>query len=386
MARLANEGIRWLHLTGITPALSVDARAATERAIELAAAAGMTISLDINLRRRLWSDETAAPVVRALAARVDVILGSPDELAVLTHLTADHDPIELARAALHLGPSVAVVKLGAAGAVAVDRDAPDEADRAAGAATPRHRRPGRGGRRVLCRLHRRPTRWRRTGHCARDGERVRGRSRLGDRRPDRTPRPSRAGSDAARRRPRAQSRHHPVTVAYEPEALTDALIEAEPWAASRRAEVRRRSRPGPGQPDRRAHRLQRGPRPPRRDRPRDPDRLPPDRRPAGRAHAPRWWRTRRLRSGRAARQGGHVAGLRRGHGLGAHRGRPAADRLARGHRLDPATQRRPLVFGGDRAGRGLGAARRRGPRAWTRSGWPASASVPRTATSASRAG
>ena len=50
----------------------------------------------------------------------------------------------------------------------------------------------------------------------------------------------------------------------------------------------RRARPGPGQPDRRAHRLQRRPRPAGRHRPRDPDRLPPDRRPAGRARAARW--------------------------------------------------------------------------------------------------
>jgi 2-dehydro-3-deoxygluconokinase len=95
--------------------------------MEWASAAGLTISLDLNLRRRLWSDEAAAPVLGGLAARVHTILGSPDELAVLTHLTADHDPVELARAALELGPSVAVVKLGAAGAIAVDRKAPHDA-------------------------------------------------------------------------------------------------------------------------------------------------------------------------------------------------------------------------------------------------------------------
>lgn len=127
MARLSHDGPRWIHLTGITPALSPVARAATERAIALARAADLTISLDLNLRRRLWPDDAAAPVLRALAAEADVILGSPDEFAVLTHLTADHDPAELARAALQLGPSVAMVKLGAAGALAVDRDAPDEA-------------------------------------------------------------------------------------------------------------------------------------------------------------------------------------------------------------------------------------------------------------------
>jgi len=127
MARHQDPVPRWLHLTGITPALSADAQAATERAIESATAAGLTISLDLNLRRRLWSDEAAAPVLRALAANVDVLLGDPDELAVLTHLTADHDPAELARAALELGPSLAVVKLGAGGALVVDRAAPDDA-------------------------------------------------------------------------------------------------------------------------------------------------------------------------------------------------------------------------------------------------------------------
>jgi len=117
---------RWLHLTGITPALSDGALEATTRAIESGRAAGATISLDLNLRRRLWSDEAAAPVLRRLAAGADVILGSPDELAVLTRLTADHNREELARAAIGLGPSIVVVKLGAAGALAIARDAPDE--------------------------------------------------------------------------------------------------------------------------------------------------------------------------------------------------------------------------------------------------------------------
>jgi 2-dehydro-3-deoxygluconokinase len=117
---------RWLHLTGITPALSEGALEATNRSIESGRAAGMTISLDLNLRRRLWTDEAAAPVLRTLAAGVDVILGSPDELAVLTRLTPDHDPAELARATVGLGPSVAIVKLGAGGALGIAADTADE--------------------------------------------------------------------------------------------------------------------------------------------------------------------------------------------------------------------------------------------------------------------
>jgi 2-dehydro-3-deoxygluconokinase len=122
---------RWIHLTGITPALSADACAAVERAIAVGRDAGATISLDINLRRRLWSDEAAAPVLRDLAGRVDVLLGSADELAVLAGrpIDGDDDPSELARATLDLGPTIAVAKLGAAGARAVERGATDAVHR-----------------------------------------------------------------------------------------------------------------------------------------------------------------------------------------------------------------------------------------------------------------
>lgn len=117
-------GARWLHLTGITPALSDGARAAVVRALDLAHAANLTVSLDVNLRRRLWPDEIAAPVLRSIAAGVDVVLGSPDELAAIAGRPDDGkvDPADLARAVLDLGPSLAVVKLGSSGAVAVSRD------------------------------------------------------------------------------------------------------------------------------------------------------------------------------------------------------------------------------------------------------------------------
>ncbi len=114
-------GARWLHLTGITPAISDGARAAVDQAVAAARAAGLTISLDVNLRRRLWSDEVAAAVLRPLATRVDVVLGSRDELAVIAGLPVDTDAATLVEAIVALGPSIAVVKLGADGALAVER-------------------------------------------------------------------------------------------------------------------------------------------------------------------------------------------------------------------------------------------------------------------------
>ena len=117
--RAADAGLfadaRWLHLTGITPALSDSARAATVRAAELGDAAGLTISLDVNLRRRLWSDADAAPVLRGLARAADVVLGSPDELAVLGALPPHADAATVAGAILALGPTTVVFKLGAQG-------------------------------------------------------------------------------------------------------------------------------------------------------------------------------------------------------------------------------------------------------------------------------
>jgi 2-dehydro-3-deoxygluconokinase len=111
---------RWLHVTGITPALSDTARVAVELAIDVAKESKMTVSFDVNLRRRLWSDDVAGPVLRPLAARADIVLGSPDELAVVTG-SNDLDPAALAKAVLDLGPSLAVVKCGADGAIGLER-------------------------------------------------------------------------------------------------------------------------------------------------------------------------------------------------------------------------------------------------------------------------
>ena len=106
----------WLHLTGITPALSSSARAATHRARELAREAGATVSLDINLRRRLWSEAEAAVVLRGLVSGVDVVLGSVDELALVAGTDGGRDPAALVADVAELGPSTVVAKLGAGGA------------------------------------------------------------------------------------------------------------------------------------------------------------------------------------------------------------------------------------------------------------------------------
>lgn len=102
-------GARWLHLTGITPALSPSCRAAVDTALQLARAGGVRVSLDVNLRRRLWSEREAAPVLTDLAGHCDVVIAGEDE-AVL--LCGSADPAVLAE---RFGVE-AVVKRGARGA------------------------------------------------------------------------------------------------------------------------------------------------------------------------------------------------------------------------------------------------------------------------------
>jgi len=107
---------RFLHLTGITPALSPSCREAAFRAAELARAHGVTVVLDPNFRRKLWSADEARATLRDLARRCDIMMPGIDEAELLTGHT---DPEQAARDLLALGATLVVIKLGARGSVAL---------------------------------------------------------------------------------------------------------------------------------------------------------------------------------------------------------------------------------------------------------------------------
>lgn len=110
-------GARWLHLTGITPALGAGPRAAVWHALELARRHGLGVSFDPNHRPRLWSAAEARPVLCALASRSDLLLLGRSEGAVLF---GSEDPERIAASALAAGARLVAVKLGAAGAILSD--------------------------------------------------------------------------------------------------------------------------------------------------------------------------------------------------------------------------------------------------------------------------
>jgi 2-dehydro-3-deoxygluconokinase len=108
---------RLLHLTGITPALSKTAAETAQYAIDCAKAAGVKVSFDLNYRASLWSREAARSAYRDLIAQADVVFAGDDEAAIV--VDDAEDPIQLARGLAELGPTQVVIKLGAAGCIAL---------------------------------------------------------------------------------------------------------------------------------------------------------------------------------------------------------------------------------------------------------------------------
>jgi 2-dehydro-3-deoxygluconokinase len=112
---------RVLHVTGITCALGPTAAEAVSAAASSARSAGARIVLDVNFRRRLWTEEAAAHVLGRLVPRVDVVIGSADEIALLAG-AAEERVAQSIVALLAAGPAEVVVKLGDGGAEAYTAD------------------------------------------------------------------------------------------------------------------------------------------------------------------------------------------------------------------------------------------------------------------------
>ncbi len=73
------EGADWFHFTGITPAVSDKAAEVTEAALKAAKAKGITVSVDLNFRKKLWSSEKAQKVMTNLMQYVDVCIGNEED-------------------------------------------------------------------------------------------------------------------------------------------------------------------------------------------------------------------------------------------------------------------------------------------------------------------
>jgi len=74
------DGASWFHITGITPAISLSASALSLEAVKKAREKGITISCDLNFRKKLWKHGKSAPgVMGELVKYTDIVIGNEED-------------------------------------------------------------------------------------------------------------------------------------------------------------------------------------------------------------------------------------------------------------------------------------------------------------------
>lgn len=88
------DGAEWFHFTGITPALGNDMPAICEEAVKSAKEMGLTVSCDLNYRKKLWTREEANRVMSRLMPYVDICIANEEDAADVFGIHAEDTDIE----------------------------------------------------------------------------------------------------------------------------------------------------------------------------------------------------------------------------------------------------------------------------------------------------
>jgi len=88
----AFQGVEWLHITGITPAISESAKDLSLEAVAEAKKRNITVSCDLNYRKNLWKyGVKASEVMSQLAEYVDVAIANEEDVQKSLGITVDVD-------------------------------------------------------------------------------------------------------------------------------------------------------------------------------------------------------------------------------------------------------------------------------------------------------
>jgi 2-dehydro-3-deoxygluconokinase len=109
---------RWLHLTGITPALSASCLETIRRAMRAGREAGINISFDINYRAKLWTPQQAAPVLDELAKQSTMVIAAERDIRNIFGI--DGSPDEMMKQAQERWNTTVVMTQGKGGSSAYD--------------------------------------------------------------------------------------------------------------------------------------------------------------------------------------------------------------------------------------------------------------------------
>ena len=84
----------WYHFTGITPALGGECAEICLDSVKAAKAKGVTISCDLNYRKKLWTSEQAGKVMSELMPYVDLCIANEEDAKDVFGICAEHTDIE----------------------------------------------------------------------------------------------------------------------------------------------------------------------------------------------------------------------------------------------------------------------------------------------------
>lgn len=87
------DGVTWFHFTGITPALSDECAKITLEACKKAKEKGITISCDLNFRKKLWSKEKAGEIMSKVCPYVDYCIANEEDAKDVFGIEADNTDI-----------------------------------------------------------------------------------------------------------------------------------------------------------------------------------------------------------------------------------------------------------------------------------------------------
>lgn len=87
------DGADWFHFTGITPALGDNVAAITLMACQKAKERGITVSCDLNYRKKLWSRDKAREVMTGLMKYVDVCIANEEDAADVFGIKASNTDV-----------------------------------------------------------------------------------------------------------------------------------------------------------------------------------------------------------------------------------------------------------------------------------------------------
>lgn len=115
------KGAIWFHISGITPALSDSLVEISIDAVKIAKERGLTVSCDLNYRKRLWSREKAREVMGKIVKYTDLIIANEEDAADVFGIEAEKTDVISGKLDVEHYKSVAsqLLKVGSASMVAI---------------------------------------------------------------------------------------------------------------------------------------------------------------------------------------------------------------------------------------------------------------------------